>query len=250
MAEKESSFGKSLLTGLKELLIVLIGAVIVSALLRAFIFEPFTIPSGSMENTLRIQDKVVAQKVTDFRRGDVIVFRDPGEWVPGHTAPRTNPVFRVMEMVGVLPDSSDDFLTKRVIGMPGDRIKCCDAEGRITVNGHPIDESSYLYSGINGPVRPSEQQFEVVVPKDHIFVMGDHRNASADSRCHLEDLGANGRKGDAAFIPVENVVGPIALIVAPFEHFKTLRAPATFEGVPEPRSGPPEEARIVKSTKC
>ena len=241
------SAGVRLLSGIKEVALVIIGALIISAVLRAFVFEPFTIPSGSMENTLQVNDKVVAQKLTDFKRGDVIVFSDPGNWVGGipHTEP--NPLAKALEFIGVLPNSSNTFLTKRVIGLPGDRVHCCDAQGRVTVNGYALDEAAYLYSDANGTVLPSEMNFDVVVPRDHLFVLGDHRNASADSRCHMTDDSAGQAPGMLAFVPTANVVGPVGLIVAPFDRWQQLRTPDAFEGVPPPDDAPAAPKIIVKS---
>lgn len=247
---RNRSAGARLLSGIKEVSLVLLGALIISALLRAFVFEPFSIPSGSMENTLQVHDKVVAQKVTDFKRGDVIVFADPGDWVNGVTTERVNPAAKALEFIGVLPNTSDDFLTKRVIGMAGDRVQCCDDQGRVLVNGHALDEAAYLYSDIDGPVIPSEMDFDVVVPRDHLFVLGDHRNASADSRCHMTDDSTNRIAGTLAFVPTSNVVGPVGLIVAPFDRWQQLHTPATFDGVPPPTGEAPSTPNIIVESKC
>ncbi len=237
----------------KELAIVLIGgALIVSALLRAFVFEPFVIPSGSMQQTLEVSDKVVAQKLTEFKRGDVIIFRDPGHWVSRtEHQPNTNPVSSALEFIGVLPNSSQDYLTKRVIGTPGDRVSCCDVQGRITVNGYPLTED-YLYTEPNGQrVKPSDQPFDVIVPAGKLFVMGDHRNASADSRCHLTQPVPGGNTGDNAFVPIQNVVGPVGLIVAPpLDRFQQLKTPTTFDGVPPPAQPAPAEPYIDTRISC
>lgn len=242
--------GSKLAAATKEILLVLVGALVISSLLRAFVFEPFTIPSGSMENTLQVNDKVVAQKITDFERGDVIVFRDPADWVTGVGNRTPNPLVTGLEFIGVLPNSSDDFLTKRVIGLPGDTVSCCDADGRLSVNGYPIDESSYLFADSAGAVRPSDMPFEVVVPRDHLFVLGDHRNASADSRCHLADSRRPGSSDMDAFVPIDNVVGAVGMIVAPLERWQQLKTPAAFDGVPPPSAEAPTAPRILVRSDC
>ncbi|WP_257879723.1 signal peptidase I [Kocuria flava] len=132
--------------------------------------------------------------------------------------------------MGVLPDRTDQHLIKRVIGVGGDRVVCCDASGRVTVNGHPLEErEAYLYPG----AAPSDIPFEVVVPEDHYFVMGDHRNASADSRVHLGDAAE-----DSAFIAHDEVVGTAFVIAWPLDRFELLRNPEdVFDGVPAPSGG-------------
>ena len=119
----------------RELLIVVIGALVVSSLLRAFVGQMFIIPSESMENTLLIGDRVVVQKISDVQRGDVAVFEDPGGWLDSEPAGEPGPLDTLLEFIGFPTASSPEHLIKRVIGMPGDRVVCCDADGRITVNG-------------------------------------------------------------------------------------------------------------------
>ena len=124
-----------------------------------------------------------------------------------------------------------------MIGLPGDTVVCCDEKDRITVNGHPLDESSYLYVDSDEvQINPSDVRFEVVVPAGRIFVMGDHRDVSADSRCHLSDLSTTGRKGEVAFVPLDNVVGPAFAVAAPFDRAGRLHRPASFAEVPAPTS--------------
>ena len=142
--EAAPSAGSRTLGFLKELAIVLIGAVIVSSVLRAFVGQMFIIPSESMENTLLLGDRVVVQKITDFDRGDVVVFRDPGGWL-SEPVSDPGPFDRVLEFIGVPTASTPGHLIKRVIGLPGDTVVCCDEDNRITVNGHSLDESAYLY---------------------------------------------------------------------------------------------------------
>ena len=236
--------GRQVLGFLKELLVVVVGAVIVSSLLRAFVGQMFIIPSESMENTLLEGDRVVVQKITDFRQGDVVVFIDPGGWL---SDPIADPgrFDRVLEFIGLPTQSTPGHLIKRVIGLPGDTVVCCDKRDRITVNGFPLDESSYLYvdSG-GGQINPSDVEFEVVVPSDRIFVMGDHRDVSADSRCHLSDISTTEAKGQLAFVPITNVVGPAFAIAAPFDRTSRLHRPPVFAEIPAATDPAPAEAVI------
>ncbi len=229
---------------LKELVFVVVGAVVVSSLLRAFVGQMFIIPSQSMENTLLVGDRVVVQKLTDFHRGDVVVFKDPADWLGEEPTDEPSTVDRVLEFIGIPTASSPGHLIKRVVGMPGDTVVCCDGSGRITVNGTALDETSYLYTSRSGnQVAASDVEFTVVVPRDHIFVMGDHRDLSADSRCHLSDLSTQGR-GQTAFVPVSDVVGPAFAIVSPFDRARRLHVPATFADVAAPSKPAPERGEI------
>jgi signal peptidase I len=218
--------------------------VVVSSVLRAFVGQMFIIPSQSMENTLLVGDRVVVQKLTDFKRGDVVVFSDPGGWLDESVSDPA-PWDKVLEFIGLPTRSTPGHLIKRVIGMPGDKVVCCTKKGRITVNGQPINESGYLYTDPDGEqVNPSDVKFEVVVPEDRIFVMGDHRDLSADSRCHLSDLSTSQGRGQVAFVPISLVVGPAFAIAAPLGRAGRLHRPATFESVPAPRNPAPEKAVI------
>lgn len=230
----------------RELLLIIVLGLVVSTLLRTFVFQPFEIPSGSMENTLQIDDRVAVQKVSGFKRGDVVVFEDPGGWLPPlDESQKPSPAHRVLEFVGLAPNTSDQFLIKRVIGVEGDQIICCDVDGRLMVNGKPLDEGSYLYSTPDeGTVSPSDVQFQVTVPKGRIFVMGDHRNASADSRCHLADLEVDGSKGDNAFVPTDRVVGVAFARIYPFDRFGGMTRPSTFDAVPDAAEPAPDKPEI------
>ncbi|HET9649306.1 MAG TPA: signal peptidase I [Microlunatus sp.] len=230
---------------LREFAIVVVGALLVSILLRAFVGQMFIIPSQSMENTLLIGDRVVVEKITGFERGDVVVFSDPGGWLGESEQTDPTAVDRLLDLIGIPTAASAGHLIKRVIGMPGDRVVCCDTRNRITVNGYPLDETSYLYTAPDGvQVAPSEVRFTVVVPKDRIFVMGDHRDLSADSRCHLADLSTDQAKGQVAFVPENLVVGPTVAIAWPLSRFEFLHRPATFAGVPPPTEPAPERGVI------
>jgi len=240
------TFGQQVWSLLKELVFVLVGAIIVSSLLRAFVGQMFIIPSQSMESTLLIGDRVVVQKLTDFHRGDVVVFQDPGGWLSDdEPAADATPLDRVLEFVGVPTASTPGHLIKRVIGLPGDRVICCDSQDRITVNGQSLDERSYLFTASDGTQNaPSELRFEVVVPRDRIFVMGDHRDLSADSRCHLNDVSIDQGRGQVAFPPIDLVVGPAFAVVSPLDRAARMRRPATFDTIPAPSEPAPAEAVI------
>jgi signal peptidase I len=209
---------------IREVAIILVVALVVSAVVRAFFFQAFYIPSGSMENTLLVNDRVIVSKIGqqfgDPQRGDIVVFKDPGGWLPENEetgAPIARALHRSLEIVGLAPSAADKDVIKRVIGVGGDRVVCCDAQGRITVNGVPLDESSYLYPGNV----PSTTSFDVTVPEGRLFVMGDHRSNSGDSRSHLSDAGQG-------TISEDDVIGRAVLLVWPFTRFTTLKVPETF----------------------
>ncbi|WP_328992503.1 signal peptidase I [Kribbella sp. NBC_01245] len=214
----------------REFVLIVVGALIVSSILRAFVGQMFIIPSESMQNTLLVGDRVVVEKITDAERGDVIVFEDPGGWLGAEeSGQKRGSVGRFFEVVGLLPDSSHGHLIKRLIGMPGDKVACCDKQGRLMVNGQPLDETAYLFPGD----APSAMEFQVTVPAGKVFVMGDHRSESGDSRVHLTDTGAEGTTpGDAAFVPIDKITGRAVLVVWPASNFSKLGRPDTFKTVP------------------
>jgi signal peptidase I len=219
----------------REFALIVIGALIVSSILRAFVGQMFIIPSESMENTLLVGDRVVVEKLTDVKRGDVVVFEDPGGWLgPEESGQKRGSIGRFFEVVGLLPDSSHGHLIKRLIGMPGDKVACCDSKGRLLVNGQPLDETSYLYPGD----APSEPVFQVTVPAGRVFVMGDHRSASGDSRVHLQETTDGGIQGDAAFVPMDKITGRAIFIVWPAGRWAKLGVPDTFKAVPAPGPAP------------
>lgn len=249
----DSGHGALRATGgwLREIAIVVVGALIASTLLRLFVAQMFVIPSGSMENTLLIKDRVAVQKVVPFARGDIIVFRDTLGWLPPAKV-EEDPVKRGLVFVGLAPDESSNHLIKRVIGVAGDHVTCCDAKGRVTVNGTALNEGDYLYTdpGTGKQVDPSSVAFDVVVPAGTVFVMGDHRNDSADSRCHLSDDPEGGPPGSKAFIPVEDIVGTAIAVVYPFSRFHGISRPATFEGVPAGGTPPSEPVLTGPAVTC
>ena len=205
-----------------ELPILLAFALILALLIKTFVVQAFFIPSSSMENTLEIGDKVLVNKmVYDFRpihRGDIVVFNGEGSWDPV-TSQSTPPLERLWNAIsglfGTAPGVHDYI--KRVIGVPGDHVACCDAQGRVTVNGVPLNEGSYLYPG-----NPPSFKFSEVVPPGHLWVMGDHRSDSDDSRYHPGDPGGGA-------IPENQVVGRAFLIIWPPSQIRDLPIPSTFQ---------------------
>ena len=215
---------------LRETVIVVVSALALSILIKTFLVQAFYIPSGSMEDTLAVGDRVLVSKLTpaplDVNRGDVVVFVDPGGWLDHEIVDRgpvREGVENVLTFIGLLPQHAGEHLIKRVIGVGGDTVECCDDGGRLMVNGEGIDEP-YLKPG----VAPSDTEFSVTVPTDHFWLMGDNRSNSQDSRAHRGDPGGGS-------IPVRNVVGNAFLIMWPADHWTVLRNPgATFAPVPEP----------------
>ena len=234
-----------------EIVLVLVCALVISAVVRTFLVEVYTVPSGSMENTLMNGDRIVAVEVGTFHRGDIVVFKDPGGWLAGEeaTSEQPGPVRNFFEKIRVLPDSKTDHLVKRVIGMPGDHVQCCDAQGQIMVNGYSLDERAYLHATDGVTDYPSQIQFNVWVPADTIFVMGDHRSDSYDSRYHLCDTSTT-PAGLAAFVPISDVVGPVKAVLTPLKRIQSFDIPATFANVPAHPSGTPPADPVVYSAQC
>ena len=208
----------------QELLLLLAAALVLAILVKAFFLQAFYIPSASMHDTLVENDRILVEKVTLWgdrapHRGDVVVFADPGGWLaPSDSRPPSNPVSRALEAVGLHPTGG--HLVKRVIGVGGDEVKCCDSRGRITVDGVALNERSYLAAG----QQPSTIPFDVKVAPGFVWVMGDNRGNSADSRVHLGDPGGGQ-------VPVEDLVGRVFAVVWPLRHASTLSTPATFRSV-------------------
>jgi signal peptidase I len=208
--------------------VVLVVALVLSVLVRTFLVQAFYVPSGSMLPTLQINDRILVSKLTgpNVVRGDIVVFADPGGWLPP-SAPETGPaelLRSVLTWVGLLPADAGADLVKRVIGVGGDHVVCCDAQGRIQVNGVSLDEP-YLAPGGTAQV-----QFNVIVPAGRIFVLGDNRARSEDSRYHLAT--ANGT------VPLSDVVGPVIAIVWPAADWTRVSPPPTFATIPAPSNVP------------
>ncbi len=191
---------------LRDLAIIVVVALIASFLVKTFLVRSFYIPSGSMENTLLIGDRVLVNELVPgavpLQRGDVVVFTDPGGW---------------------LGTGQGDDLIKRVIGLPGDRVSCCGSDGRLSVNGQEVDESYVVLAA--GSDRVAANDFDVTVPKNHIWVMGDNRYESADSRAH-------------GSVPVDDVVGRAFITTWPVSRWTVLsRHGEAWDRVPEPGKG-------------
>lgn len=219
---------------LRELPVLVIVALGLALLIKALIVQAFYIPSGSMEPTLLIGDRVLVNKLAydfhDVHRGDIVVFNGAGSFLP--PTPKNdpdNPLEAVVQAVagafGVTAPGEKDFI-KRVIGVPGDHVACCDARGRVTVNGVPLNGEAYLYPGDV----PSDMEFEITVPPGQIWVMGDHRSVSADSRAHIGEPGGG-------TIPIDKVLGRAFAVVWPPSHMTLLSPPATFNQPALDRSG-------------
>ena len=199
---------------LREFPILVIVALAVSLVIKTLLVQFFYIPSGSMENTLQIDDRVAVNKVpfisSAINRGDVVVFRDPANWLPEPYAGNENKVIAKIKeafvSVGVLPNPAKQYLVKRVIGVEGDHVVCCSKNNTLIINEVESNEP-YIFAGN----KASEMKLNVSVPEGKIWVMGDHRGSSADSRYHQDDVN-NG------FVPVDKVTGRVFAIIWPFNH--------------------------------
>jgi signal peptidase I len=221
--ENETSETKRKRSFWRDLTVIVIAALVLTILLKAFVVQVFSIPSASMENTLLTGDRILVNKmVYRFRsidRGDIVVFSGSGSWDPATPRP-SNPVTRVWDdvisLVGISGPGTD--YVKRVIGVPGDHVVCCNAMGQITVNGVPLSEKSYIYPGS----LPSQIRFNITVPPGRLWVMGDNRADSDDSRYRVGDPGGG-------TIPETAVVGRAFLIIFPLSRIGDLPIPNTFQ---------------------
>jgi signal peptidase I len=227
--QKPRSAFSAVLGAVTEVVVVVAMALAISLVVKTFLVQAFFIPSGSMENTLLEDDRVIVSKLTpgpfDLNRGDIVVFKDPGGWLPAAVDPQEGAVRHAMRevftFVGLLPHDSGEHLIKRVIGLPGDTVACCDSADRLTVNGVGITEP-YLYPGN----APSTRAFSRTVPAGSLWVMGDHREISEDSRVH-------------GFVPEGNVVGRAFVLVWPLSRATGLGRPDdVFAKVPAPTTTP------------
>ena len=215
---------------LRELAVILALALALSTVIKTYFFQSFFIPSESMEATLQVDDRIIVNKMAesedDLRRGDIVVFVDPGGWLALNTNQPTGAkkvLIDILTFVGIIPTNAGEHVVKRVIGMPGDRVSCCDADGLLQVNGVSITEP-YLAPGMH----PSDVAFDIVVPEGGLWLMGDNRSNSRDSRAHLGDPGGG-------VVPIASVEGKAVLILFPIGRFGPLSSgEEAFAGVPDP----------------
>lgn len=228
---------------LRDVAVILVAAVVISFLIKTFLIRSFYIPSASMEDTLLINDRIIVNQLTPdlipIQRGDIVVFRDPGGWLLQEPEVEQNPVVEffdwLLSIIGLTAPDSNDHLIKRVIGLPGDVVECCNEFGQMTVNGVPLDESAYILLP-EGITKASRDDFgPVTVPEGALWVMGDNRYNSEDSRYHQDEPG-NG------FVPYDNVVGRAILITWPVDRWSWLdNHELVFSGVDEGEAPDDEE---------
>lgn len=227
-AKRPDTAGRAFMRLLRDVAVVIIIALVVAAGVKNFLVRSFYIPSRSMVSTLEVNDRVLVNQLVprfgDVKRGDVVVFRDPGGWLGDAPAYEPTPLQWAMDAVGLGSSDSSQFLIKRVIGVPGDHIVCCDADNRLTINGEPIEET-YLRE-VNLPA--SNTVFDVTVPEGKLWVMGDNRNESADSRAHTAGP-------DGGFVDIDgDVIGRAFVIFWPVERWSGLGDfPEVFGNVPD-----------------
>lgn len=228
--------GRGFLLFLRDLAIIFLIALLISFLVKTFLIRPFWIPSESMNDTLQVDDRIIVSLLTPtvfaIERGEVVVFEDPGGWLaePAPAEDETGLAAAVdwfLTFVGLAPEDDHGYLIKRVIGLPGDRVQCCNDFGQLLVNGVPIDEP-YLNSDVAGQPA-SSTPFDVTVPEGHVWVLGDNRDHSGDSRAHMDAPGGG-------FVPIASVVGRAVLISWPVERWTWIESyGSSFVGV-EPQS--------------
>jgi len=231
--------GKGWKIFIRDILLIFLAALMISFLIKTFLIRSFYIPSESMEDTLIRNDRIIVNQLEPdlmpIERGDVVVFKDPGGWLDPAPQLEQNPVAGffdwLLSIVGLTAPDSNDHLIKRVIGLPGDTVTCCDDFGQMAVNGEALDESPYVKLP-EGVTRVSKDDFEVTVPEGSLWVMGDNRWNSRDSRYNRDQPG-NG------FVPIENVVGRAVLISWPIDRWTLLdNYPIVFGAVPDPGTPP------------
>ncbi|MBC7443632.1 MAG: signal peptidase I [Ramlibacter sp.] len=221
-SKKAPSKKRSVLLFIRDLLIIFVVALLISFLIKTFLIRSFYIPSGSMENTLQINDRIIVNQLEPelipITRGDVIVFKDPGGWLLPQADVVQNPIVAgadwLLSVVGLSAPDSNDHLIKRVIGLPGDHVVCCNALGQMSVNDVPLDESAYVLLPA-GETTVSKDDFDVTIPADSLWMMGDNRYNSKDSRY-------NGDTAGKGYVPIENVVGRALVVSWPLARWAWL----------------------------
>ncbi|WP_370268092.1 signal peptidase I [Streptomyces sp. V4I8] len=210
----------------KELPILIGIALVLALLIKTFLVQAFSIPSDSMQNTLQQGDRVLVDKFTPWfgsepERGEVVVFNDPDNWLAGEPTPDPNALQTFLSWIGLMPSAEEKDLIKRVIGVGGDTVEC-EGTGPLKVNGKALNEP-YVYPG-NTPCSQDDQggRFKVKVPEGSIWVMGDHRQNSRDSRYNQADK-------NHGMVPVDKVVGRAIVIAWPINRWDTLPVPDTFD---------------------
>lgn len=207
----------------QESILLVATAMVMAVIVKAFLVQAFYIPSGSMEPTMLVNDRILVQKVSywggnDASRGDIVVFDDPANWLSEEDSRHpTNLAQRTLEVFGLFPTGG--HLIKRVVGVAGDEVKCCDDTGHIMVNGESLKEPYVLDESLT-----KDLNFDVKVPKNHLWVMGDNRGNSSDSRAHIGDPGGG-------FVPTDNVVGKAWLRVWPWNRAGFVSYPDTFDAL-------------------
>lgn len=223
--------GRGVLLFLRDIVVIFLIALLISFLVKTFLIRPFWIPSESMNDTLQVDDRIIVSLLTPtlvpVEHGDVVVFEDPGGWLP-EPQPETETglagaIDWFLTFVGLAPEDDHGYLIKRVIGLPGDTVRCCNDFGQLLVNGVPLDEPYLHLDQAEQPA--SSVAFDVTVPEGHLWVMGDNRNHSGDSRAHM-DSPTHG------FVPMSTVVGRAILVSWPVERWTWLDSyDQTFVGV-------------------
>ncbi len=208
----------------KELPLLIGIALLLALLIKTFLVQAFSIPSDSMQDTLQRGDRVLVDKLTPWfgsepERGEVVVFHDPGGWLEGTPTPSPNIVQNFLSFIGLMPSSEEKDLIKRVIAVGGDTVECKKG-GKVQVNGHPLNEEGYIYPG-NTPC-DDEPFGPIKVPEGRIWVMGDHRQNSLDSRYHQELPGRG-------TVSTDEVVGRAFVVAWPVNRWSFLPVPDTFD---------------------
>jgi signal peptidase I len=219
---------------LAEFLIILLIAIVITSFVRALLIQHYRVPSESMEQTLlgtddslgRQGDTILTWKPGAPQRGDIVVFRDDLGWLG--PLPEEPPTWKkVLGWIKVMSPPDEQYLVKRLIGLPGDHVTCCDASGSVTVNGAALDESQYLYYQ---NAAAAQIPFDLVVPEGRIFVMGDHRDRSADSRYHM--CQGTQPTPELTFPSIDSIQGKVFGVMLPLPRLRTFSIPSAYADVP------------------